>query len=64
MRRIEKRQVWIAALTAAALCAGPPAMAGVVPFTWDPAGASPPLAGPGSAFTADTISLKNSCEAW
>ena len=44
-------------LTTAALCAGPPAIAGVVPFTWDPAGAAPPLAGPGSAFTADTIFL-------
>ena len=53
-----KRQVWIAALlTTAALCVGPPAIAGVVPFTWDPAGAAPPLAGPGSAFTADTIFL-------
>jgi hypothetical protein len=53
-----KRQVWIAALlVATALCADRPAMAGVVPFTWDPAGAAPPLAGPGSAFTADTIFL-------
>jgi hypothetical protein len=34
-------------------------MAGVVPFTWDPAGAAPPLAGSGSAFTADTIFLRS-----
>ncbi len=56
-----KRRVWIAALiAAAALCAGPPAMAGAVPFTWDPAGAAPPLPGPGSVFTADTFSLNSS----
>ena len=56
MRRIAGAVI----LTAAALFAGPSAMAGVVPFTWDPAGASPPLAGPGSAFTADTFSLNSS----
>lgn len=55
-----KRRVWIAALlTTAAVCTSRPSMAGVVPFTWDPAGAAPPLAGSGSAFTADTIFLRS-----
>jgi hypothetical protein len=36
-----------------------PAHANVVPFTWDPAGAAPPLSVPGSAFTADRIDTKN-----
>jgi hypothetical protein len=36
-----------------------PAHANVVPFTWDPAGAAPPLAGPSTAFTADTMSFDN-----
>jgi hypothetical protein len=36
-----------------------PAHANAVPFTWDPAGAAPPLSVPGSAFTADHIDTKN-----
>lgn len=55
-----KRRVWIAALLAtAALCVSRPSMAGAMPFTWDPAGAAPPLAGSGSVFTADTIFLRS-----
>ena len=33
------------------------ASASAVPFTWDPSQANPPLAGAGSAFTADTINV-------
>jgi hypothetical protein len=36
-----------------------PAHANAAPFTWDPAGAAPPLSVPGSAFTADHIDTKN-----
>ena len=38
-----------------AISALPATASAGVAFTWDPAGASPPLAGAGSAFTADTI---------
>jgi hypothetical protein len=43
----------------AAFCATTPAMADVVTFTWDPAGALPALSAPASAFTADHIDTKN-----
>src|ERR1700733_943744 len=43
----------------AAFCAPTPAMADVVTFTWDPAGALPALSAPASAFTADHIDTKN-----
>ena len=36
-----------------------PAHANAVPFTWNPAGASPALSVPGSTFTADHIDIKN-----
>jgi PEP-CTERM motif len=50
------RQVWIATLlVATAVSGGTSSVANALPFTWNPAGASTPLAGPGSAFTADTI---------
>ncbi len=42
-------------VVAAALSAGSPAGAAVVPFTGDPAGAIPALTGPGTAFTADAF---------
>jgi hypothetical protein len=49
-----KKPAWIASLVAAAALAGAaPALANSVPFTWNPAGASPALGG--SAFTADTM---------
>ena len=55
---MRKQQVWLASLVAAAALAGAAsALANPLPFTWDPAGASPALGG--SAFTADTIILKN-----
>ncbi len=57
---MHKGQIWLGSLvTTAALCAGTPSMANVLPFTWDPAGAAPPLAGPGAAFTADAMSFDN-----
>jgi hypothetical protein len=51
---MRKQQVWLASLvTAAALTSATSASANPLPFTWDPAGASPSLGG--SAFTADTM---------
>ena len=48
------QQAWFASLVAAAALAGTAsALANPLPFTWNPAGASPALGG--SAFTADTI---------
>ena len=44
-------------MVAGALCAAAPSTARAVPFTWNPAGVSPSLAGPASAFTADAITL-------
>src|SRR5690242_7889191 len=54
-----QRRVWFAPLlaAAAALYAALPARAGALPFTWNPAGSGPPLAGPGTEFTADTIDI-------
>ena len=46
MQYIPTKAVSIA-VAVAAFCAATPAMAGVVTFTWDPAGALPPLSGPG-----------------
>jgi hypothetical protein len=49
-----KGLVWIASLVAAATLTGAaPSWANPLPFTWNPAGASPALGG--SAFTADTM---------
>ena len=49
-----KLRAGIASLVlAAALASATPALANAVPFTWNPAGASPALGG--SAFTADTM---------
>ena len=49
-----KTRNWIASLvTAGAIIAAAPSLAAPLPFTWNPAGASPALGG--SAFTADTI---------
>jgi hypothetical protein len=42
----------------AAGCQGAAAADGL-PFTWDPAGVAPPLTGPGTAFTADTIKTED-----
>ena len=54
------QHTWLATLIAAAAFTGAaPSLANAMPFSWDPAGASTPLAGPGSAFIADTISLTN-----
>jgi len=55
------RAMTAAAAIAAVLAANSrtPANANGVPFTWDPAGAAPPLAGPEKAFKADNIETKN-----
>ena len=50
---MRKQQVWMSLLAAAALAGATPAFGQALPFTWNPAGASPALGG--SAFTADTI---------
>ena len=51
---MRKQQVWLASLVAAAALTGATsASANPLPFTWNPAGASPSLGG--SAFTADTM---------
>ena len=51
---MRKQQAWLVSLAAAAALAGATsALANPLPFTWNPAGASPALVG--SAFTADTI---------
>jgi hypothetical protein len=51
---MRKQQTWFVSLVAAATLAGfAPALANPLPFTWNPAGASPALGG--TAFTADTI---------
>jgi hypothetical protein len=51
-----KKLAWIASLVAVtALTGAAPALANAVPFSWNPAGASPALGG--SAFTADTINI-------
>jgi hypothetical protein len=50
-----ERRTWIASLAAAALAGAAPGMANPLPFTWNPAAAG--LAGPESAFTADTIDI-------
>lgn len=51
---MRKRYAWLASLVAATVLTGAaPSLANPLPFTWDPAGASPALSG--SAFTADTI---------
>lgn len=42
---------------AGALATATPQMAIAAPFTWNPAGVAPPLAGPATAFTADTMIL-------
>jgi hypothetical protein len=51
---MRKQQAWLVSLAAAVALAGATsALANPLPFTWNPAGASPALVG--SAFTADTI---------
>ena len=51
---MRKHHAWLASLaTMVAFAGAPSAVANPLPFTWDPAGASPPLTG--SAFTADTM---------
>ena len=55
---MRKHHAWLASLaTMVAFAGATTAVANPLPFTWDPAGASPPLAGPGSTFTADLIQL-------
>jgi hypothetical protein len=57
---VHTRLVTVAALGLVAILGSvAPGQASNVAFTWDPALASPPLAGAGSAFTADGISLTN-----
>ena len=54
MGTMRKQQTWLVSLAAAVALAGATsALANPLPFTWNPAGASPALVG--SAFTADTI---------
>src|SRR4051812_37323059 len=51
---------WIASLMmGSAFYISSPLAAAPMAFTWDPAAAAPALAGPGSAFTADTILTTN-----
>src|SRR3954463_8665438 len=56
---MSKRQICVVLIgVGLAGLASKPAPASVLPFTWNPAGAVPALAAPGSSFTADTILVR------